>query len=159
MNNTDKVPRVGVGVILFNPVPSFWDTPEILLGLRLHKEGHGDKEWAFPGGKLEWQETIEACAWRETREETGLNIGNIIQLGTTNDFWYPPVDKHFLTVYVTGTVINTPGEIARPAVMEPTKCLEWRYFSVRLLPKNMMLGSTEILRKLFPSKFYQLSHI
>ena len=30
--------------------------------------------WAFPGGFLEMDETVEACASRELLEETGLNI-------------------------------------------------------------------------------------
>jgi 8-oxo-dGTP diphosphatase len=30
--------------------------------------------WALPGGKMEAHETIEACALREVREETGLEL-------------------------------------------------------------------------------------
>ncbi len=38
--------------------------------------------WAFPGGFLRMDETAEECAIRELREETGLELTYIRQLGT-----------------------------------------------------------------------------
>ena len=53
-------PSVGVAVIVVN-------NGKVLLGKR--KGSHGSGSWAFPGGHLEMNESIEACARREVFEE------------------------------------------------------------------------------------------
>ena len=50
-----------------------WDGERLLVTRRpagTHLEGH----WEFPGGKLEPDETPEACAVREVLEEVGLRV-------------------------------------------------------------------------------------
>lgn len=37
--------------------------------------------WTLPGGRLETDETIEACAQREIFEELGIKIGDIVPVG------------------------------------------------------------------------------
>jgi len=61
-------PRIGVGVIIVRQ-------GLVLLGQR--KGSHGSGSWAVPGGHLEFGETVENCARRETLEETGILLGNI----------------------------------------------------------------------------------
>ena len=38
--------------------------------------------WAFPGGFIRMNETAEECARRELREETGLELDKVRELGT-----------------------------------------------------------------------------
>ena len=54
---------IGVGVIVVHE-------GKVLLGLRTGS--HGANTWAFPAGHLEFQETVEECALRELKEQTGL---------------------------------------------------------------------------------------
>ena len=59
-------PKVGVGIVIYN------DQAQFLLGKRLVEFGHG--YYSFPGGHIEYMETIAEAAARETFEETGLII-------------------------------------------------------------------------------------
>ena len=43
---------------------------EVLLIKRGKPPRHGD--WSIPGGRLEWNEAVQACALRELFEETGV---------------------------------------------------------------------------------------
>ena len=49
-NLEKKYPRVGIGVLIEN------ENGEVLLGLR--RGSHGEGEWSFPGGHLDFGETI-----------------------------------------------------------------------------------------------------
>ncbi|MCQ2229050.1 MAG: NUDIX hydrolase [Bacteroidales bacterium] len=61
-------------------------TPKVLL---IERGGEPYKGcWAFPGGFLDMDETAEQCAMRELKEETGLDVTNIKQLGA-----YSKVDR------------------------------------------------------------------
>jgi len=63
--SSSRQPRVGVSV-------GVWRGGEVLL-----VERSGDPSgglWSFPGGHLEWGETLEDAARREVVEETGLRI-------------------------------------------------------------------------------------
>ncbi len=65
MSNNDlgKI-RVGVGIMIFKD-------GKVLMGRR--KGSHGAGEYAFPGGHLDFGESFEDCAKRETLEEAGGN--------------------------------------------------------------------------------------
>lgn len=41
--------------------------------------------WAFPGGFMEMDEDAEACAIRELKEETGLQLEHMEQIGAFTD--------------------------------------------------------------------------
>ena len=46
-------------------------------------------QWAFPGGKLEKDETPEEAAIREVKEETRLDVENhILRVGQQDSAWY-----------------------------------------------------------------------
>jgi len=116
-----KVPRVGVGVIVIQE-------GKILMGKR--KSAHGSGLWAFPGGHLEFGETVEACAIRELEEETGLRAQKWMLGGWENTFFLP--EKHYITLFIY--VTEFAGELK---LMEPEKCEGWDWFSVDALPEPL----------------------
>ena len=61
-------------------------TPEVLLIQRGDDPYKG--QWAFPGGFMEMDETTEQCAIRELKEETGLELSELHQIGA-----YSKVDR------------------------------------------------------------------
>lgn len=63
--NQPRFPTVGVGVVCLRD-------DQVLLVRRGRPPRLG--EWSLPGGRLEWGETLAACAVREVREETGVEI-------------------------------------------------------------------------------------
>jgi 8-oxo-dGTP diphosphatase len=133
--------KVGVGVAVI-----IVRDEKVLLGLR--KGSHGAGTWSTPGGKVDFGESIEACAIRETREETGLNI-DIIELhamGWNEKVWLDD-NKHFITIYTLGRIIGNENydefEI-EPIVVEPTKCEEWRWFDADEIPKLNLFESSRM---------------
>ena len=85
-----KAPRVGVGVIIRNG-------SQVLLLRR--KYVHGEGSWSTPGGHLEFQESPEECAIRETREETALTINSAKFVALTNDV-FEAEDRHYIIVWM-----------------------------------------------------------
>ncbi len=72
----DNRPKVGVCVIVVKD-------GKVLMQKR--KGAHGEGTWSFPGGHLEFNETWEECAKRETFEEVGIFLKNLRFVAATND--------------------------------------------------------------------------
>lgn len=120
----ERIPRIGVGVLIRKD-------NKVLLGKR--KSAHGTGSWCAPGGHLEFMETVEDCARRETMEETGLTIINIQKTIYTEDF-FTDEDKHYLTM-----LIVADWESGEPELREPHKCEEWNWFTWDNLPDPLFL--------------------
>ena len=119
-----RLPKVGVGVIIRRD-------RKVLIGQRLNAHGH--ESWSFPGGHLEYGESFEDCAKRETREETGLEINLVGSTYVTNDN-FEIEGKHYVTVFVVGDWIG--GEAK---VKEPDKIHRWQWIGWDKLPQPMFL--------------------
>jgi 8-oxo-dGTP diphosphatase len=117
-------PEVGVGVIVVKD-------GKVLLGKR--KGSHGQGSWSFPGGHLEFGESVEECARREVLEETGAVITNIRMRTFTNDI-FEREGRHYVTLYAIAEYDS--GEIR---TLEPEKCERWEWFSWKELPKPLFL--------------------
>ncbi|MFA6436752.1 MAG: NUDIX domain-containing protein [Candidatus Paceibacterota bacterium] len=120
MDQNDK-PKVGVGVMIFKD-------GKFLLGKR--KGSHGEGEYAFPGGHLEYMESFEDCARREVREECGIEIKNIRFQFLANVIAYAP--KHYVHIGLLADFKS--GE---PKVLEPEKCESWDWYDLNNLPQPL----------------------
>jgi 8-oxo-dGTP diphosphatase len=112
-------PRVGVGVIVLRD-------GLVLLGRRTGSHGAGT--WALPGGHLEFGESVEQCARREVREETGLEL-QVVKPGPYSSDVFASDGKHYVTLFVV-----SQGAEGEASVLEPTKCACWGWFRWSLLP-------------------------
>jgi len=129
-----NIPRVGVGVVISK-------NGKVLLGKR--KSEHGLGQWGFPGGHLEFGETPEECARRETFEETGLIVTNIRPLTYTNDF-FTQTNRHYVTLIMAAEY--TAGN---PRVCEPDKCERWEWFLWDQLPQPLFLPIQSLIERGF----------
>ncbi len=127
-------PKVGVGVIIIKD-------GKVLLGKR--KNAHGDGTWSFPGGHLEFGESIETCAEREVLEEVGIKIRNL-RIGTYTNDVFDKENKHYITLYVIAE--HASGE---PRAMEPEKCERWEWFEFGKLPKPLFLPLQNLIKQGF----------
>lgn len=126
---TDR-PRVGVGVIVVHE-------GRVLLGRRLGSHGAGS--WQFPGGHLEAFESVEECARREVREETGLEIGVLCRGPYTEDL-FPEEGKHYVTLFVTAHAHTGVAE-----AREPDRAADWRWFDWDGLPEPLFTPVRNLL--------------
>jgi 8-oxo-dGTP diphosphatase len=129
-----KRPAVGVAAIVIK-------NGKVLLGKR--KGAHGSGTWAFPGGHLEFNESIEDCATREVLEETGLLVKNPRFATITNDVFLSD-NKHYVTVFVV-----CDHEDGNPLIKEPDKCENWDWFYWNEFPKSLFLSLKNLLEQGF----------
>lgn len=133
-----KRPSVGVGVIVRKD-------DQILLLKR--QNAHGDGTWSMPGGHLEYSESPQACALRETLEETGVTITDITFCALTNDI-FEAEEKHYVTIWMEGKY--AAGE-ARVNSSREASAVEWFSWDAlptpRFLPFENLLAQGYVLGK------------
>ena len=117
-------PQIGVGVIIIKD-------GQLLLLKR--QSVHGAGTWSTPGGHLEFGESPEACAIREVREETVVEIGNVRFLAITNDC-FTATAKHYITIWMQGD-----HRSGTPAVNAPYEMSAVDWFALDNLPQPLFL--------------------
>ena len=127
----NKRPKVGIGVIIVKE-------GKILFIKR--KSAHGEGSWGLPGGHLEFSETWEQCAARETMEEVGAVIKNIRFGAVTNDV-FPIEEKHYITIFMLSDYDS--GEVK---IMEPNKCEQLEWFDWNSLPQPLFVPVQNVLK-------------
>jgi|SRR5690606_910525 len=118
---TENQVKVGVGLLIFKD-------GKVLMGRRLN--AHGGGEFCGPGGHLEFGESVEDCARRETKEEAGIEIDNLRKLCVTNMRGYK--GRHYIDIGVIADWKS--GEVQN---LEPHKRDGWDWYDVDDLPEPL----------------------
>lgn len=116
---TCKRPHVGIAVFVKN------EEGKILMQRRTGS--HGEGTWSLPGGKLEFGESWETCAQRETKEEACIDIGNVTFMTATNDVF--PEGPHYVTIFMRAGHYE-----GKPTIGEPEKATKMGWFDWNELP-------------------------
>lgn len=125
-------------------------------GLTLGVQGiilRGDKEvllvrhgyrpgWHFPGGGVEWRETMLAALSREVEEETGVIVkGAPVLHGLFANFQVMPHDH--VVVYIV-------REWEQPRKPKPNfEIEEQRFFSLNSMPTDLVRGAKRRIEEVF----------
>jgi 8-oxo-dGTP diphosphatase len=122
----DKIPYVGIGCIVIR-------NGQLLL-VR-NQRGF----WSTPGGHLDFGESPDVCAARETLEETGVSVTNVEFVAITNDV-LADVGKHYVTVWMRGDADGVSTQIGDTA-----EIIELRWFCPSELPSPLHLYFQNLL--------------
>ena len=134
----DAKTMVGVSILVKNG-------DRILLEKRQHV--HGGGTWGPPSGHLNFGESFEDCAIRETREETGVEIDTVRFRVVTNDV-FEAEHKHYVTIWMEAKYVS--GE---PRVKAPEEESETGWFMWHDLPQPLFLPLQHLLSgETFPSQ-------
>jgi 8-oxo-dGTP diphosphatase len=123
-------PRVGIGVII---------TKDDQVLLMKRRDAHGDETWSTVGGHLEYRESPQECAIRETQEEIGVIITDVTFLAITNDIFEVP-EMHYVTIWMAGRYVS--GE---PVMHAEHELLAVDLFSWDALPEPLFLPFEHLL--------------
>ncbi|MFA5009908.1 MAG: NUDIX domain-containing protein [Patescibacteria group bacterium] len=136
--NDESKSEAGIGVMVAQNEPEQGLGIKVGIGVMVMKDGkvlmhkrkgaHGENTYAWPGGHMEYMESFEDCAKRETREEADIEITNIRFLRLMNLKAYAP--KHYVDI---GLVADWKS--GEPKVMEPEKNDGWDWYDLDNLPR------------------------
>lgn len=129
--------RVGLTMILPHPTLS----KHVLFGLRSEEVQTARKQWAFPGGRMDYGEDPTKAIIREVKEETGIIVARC-KLATLRNEFFPDDYRHYVSLVHIAE--ECTGE---PQRLEPDKCLEWKFFHVDDLPDNTFWACKSVLKE------------
>jgi 8-oxo-dGTP diphosphatase len=125
-----RCPYIGVGVLVYRGA-------ELLL-VRRHGS-HGAGTWSPPGGYLDFGEDPAACAVREAREETNVEVTPPRFVGATNDL-FEAEGLHFVTLWFEAE--HTASE---PIAAAPRELTEVGWFAHDALPEPLFTPFEHLL--------------
>ena len=130
-----RQPYPGVGVAVL--VTSAAHPGCVIAGKRLSK-GFGLGTYGLPGGRLEFGETFEACARRESLEECGVSLLTARVHSVVN-----VVDHVHGVHWVVPVVIATTAD--EPVNAEPDKCVGWGWYAYPDQLPRPLFGSLKVI--------------
>jgi 8-oxo-dGTP diphosphatase len=135
---------VGGGVLILD------ERNQTLLTKRTNKTRNDFGSWAKPGGKLEYGEKCIQSMRREVKEELGIEI-EIWGILPNTDHILKKDKQHWLAFNYLGRIKS-----GNPKNLEPHKCEEIRWFSLKKLPKKLAQPTRESVRNYLQGKYIKL---
>ncbi|MBL4906373.1 MAG: NUDIX domain-containing protein [Sneathiella sp.] len=128
---TEQAPRVGCGALITN------EKGEILLVKRLREPEAGF--WGFPGGKVDFGETIEAAICREIKEELGILI-ELQELAHLVNYIDIDLEQHWLAPVYDAIILS-----GAPRIQEPLALSSCAWFAIDCLPDQITEATHQTL--------------
>lgn len=89
-------------------------------------------------------ESFEACAAREVKEETGLDIDNIEVLKVTNNLFHEGAEPSHYIMILLRAVLANPNQL--PQNLEPDMCDGWDWYEWDSLPRPLFWPLEKLLQ-------------
>lgn len=128
----DQKPQVGTAMII---------TRDDKVLLMKRKRPHGKGTWSTPGGHLDFGETLEGCAARESKEEVGLDVTDIRFHSVTNDV-FEEEGKHYVTIWMEGKSV-----LGEPHIASEDEAEEIGWYAWDALPQPLFLPLENLVKK------------
>jgi 8-oxo-dGTP diphosphatase len=106
-------------------------------GVVLIKRSNPPFGWALPGGFLDYGETLEEAAFREAKEETGMNLTCLRQMRSYSD---PERDPRFqtITTVFTAKALGAPRASSDAAEARVFSTVAWRKLKMAFDHKEIL---------------------
>jgi 8-oxo-dGTP diphosphatase len=116
---------VGVGAVIVD------GEGRLFLARRGPKAKNERGLWEFPGGGVEFGETLAEALRREIREEYGIEIsvGSLLDVA---DHILPEEGQHWVSPAFICRI-----EAGEPVIREPEKCVEIGWFELEHMPEDL----------------------
>lgn len=126
-----------------NPFPTIDIIIEIDEGIVLIQRKNPPHGWALPGGFVDYGESLETAAIREAKEETGLDVKLVSQLGAYSDPLRDP-RHHTISVVFIARAEGLP--------LAADDAMDVGIFKRESLPDDLAFDHGRILRDYFMKK-------
>lgn len=120
---------VGVGAIIVN------DAGQLFLAKRGNEAKNERGSWEFPGGSVEFGETLAQALIREMREEYGIEI-EVGALLDVADHILPDEGQHWVSPTFICRIVS-----GQPKIAEPGKCAAIGWFPPNEIPEPLSVIS------------------
>lgn len=132
---------VSVGAVIIN------DQGEIFLSLRGKEVRNESGKWEFPGGGVDFNETLSDAIVREVKEEFGFDV-EVMEILHVSNHMIPDEKQHWVpTTFMCRVAKGTPR------IMEPKKCDKVGWFSLEKISKMNLSIISQIDLEMIKRRF------